>query len=67
MKVYCERLSLSHVISVNVWKNPNVLFQGLDTKVIALDADGAGQVDFLCQAAGEYRLFSQGLDSSGGE
>ena len=33
--------------------------------MIALDI--AGQVDFLCQGAGEYRLYSQGLDTSGGE
>ena len=37
------------------------LFQGLDTKVIALDVDGAGQVDFLCRTNSGYELLPWGL------
>ena len=42
-------------------------YQGLDTKMIALDVDGTGQVDFLCRSTIGYKLLSWGLDTSNGE
>ena len=42
-------------------------FQGLDTKMIALDVDGGGQVDFLCQKNDEYKLLSWGMEIADGQ
>ena len=44
-----------------------ILFQGFDSKVIALDIDGAGQVDFLCQTSTGYKLLSWGLELTDGQ
>ena len=64
--VHCEK-SVRTQCQTECLKVSKTRFQGLDTKVIALDVDGAGEVDFLCQATGEYRLLSQGLGTPGGE
>ena len=43
-----------------------ILLQGLDTEVIMLDIDGAGQVDFLCRTPTGYNLLSWGLETTDG-
>ena len=44
-----------------------ILFQGLNSKVIALDIDGGGQVDFLCQTKTGYKVLPWGLHIPDGE